>query len=298
MENKINYSIFKDSLTNPTFKVVEVLDENVDKCSFSILCTIKKDEKEEEFIVFKIMKKEFSNLPEITQKLNSLFTNPIGIFNNDIYYKFLTTDIIENQLKVDFIYPADARVIDKYRKKGHILISETPEMYYSITKKYIDSIDPSHTNWIKKILYENAEELLHKDEEFIIVQDYNSKQNPDILNCLALTFINDIKSIRDLNHTHLNLLEKLRDTGREILSQKFKCPKNKIRAFVHYPPTFYYFHVHYLHVDLESSSTTVNRAIDLNTIIQNIKIKSDFYQTVDLEVTLLKGSKLESLLNN
>jgi m7GpppX diphosphatase len=296
MENTINDSLIKEIMGNSTFKIVEVLDENVDKCSFSILCKIKKDEKEE-FMVFKIMKKEFSKLSDVFKNFDLLFTNPIGIFNNDIYYKFLFTDMLENKLKVDFIYPADTRVIDKYRKKGHILITETPEMYFSKTKKFIDSIDPSHTNWIKKILYENAEELLYKDEDFIIVQDYNSKQNPDILNCLALTFNNDIKSIRDLNHNHLNLLEKLSNNGREVLAKKFKFTKNKIRAFVHYPPTFYYFHVHYLHVDLESSSITVNRAIDLNTIIQNIKIQSDYYQKVELEVTLLKGSKLDELLN-
>jgi len=66
----------------------------------------------------------------------------------------------------------------------------------------------------------------------------------------------------------------------------------KIRAFVHYQPTFYYFHVHYLSIELESFSTQINRAHDLFGIIQNLKLDSDYYKKIDVKYILVEGGLL------
>src|SRR5690606_21349501 len=147
------------------------------------------------------------------------------------------------------------------------------------------------------ILYKNAEKILYQNEDFMIIQDYNSKDNEDILNCLGIPFNNTIKSIRDLNETHLELLSSFYHKGKEALAKIYNVDVNKIRCFVHYPPSFFYFHVHYLNVDYESHSTSVNRAIDLYSIIQNIKMKSDYYQNCDLEINVQISSKLYDVLN-
>jgi hypothetical protein len=54
-------------------------------------------------------------------------------------------------------------------------------------------------------------------------------------------------------------------------------------VFLHYYPSFYYFHVHFVHISLENPSLFINRSIELFTVIQNIKLKGDYYQTVTLE---------------
>jgi m7GpppX diphosphatase len=294
-------------LKNPSVKFLEVLDFNQDRCFFTILGQIYNSEKqEEEKFVIKLKKKEFTineekNLDseEFMKNIIILLSSPVQVFNNDIYYKLVTTDLFENKLKIDLIFPADYKVIDKYRKKGHILFKETSHIYHDVTLKFIESIDVSHLQWIKNILYKGAEELLYEEKDhFVICQDYNSKDNSKILNCLGIPYLESIKSIRDLNESHLDLLEKFYFKGKESLAKIFNIHPDEIRCFIHYPPSFYYFHVHYLQVDLESNSTSVNRAIDLYSIIQNIKLKGDYYQTIDLEMTLLKGSKLHELLIN
>jgi hypothetical protein len=83
------------------------------------------------------------------------------------------------------------------------------------TLLFISSIDPNHIKWIKNILYNNAEKILYKDEHvFAIIQDYNSVDNSNILNCLGLPFnADDIRSIRDLTDKHLTLLERMYYSG-------------------------------------------------------------------------------------
>ncbi len=204
---------------------------------------------------------------------------------------------LSKNIKIDLIYPADIKVTDKYRKKGFTLFVETAKVYFEKTKGFIDAIDPSHIQWIKNILYKRTEEILYEEEGvYQVLQDYNSKDNPQVLNCLGIPYQEDIKSLRDLKPEHLPLLESFYYKGKSALATKYRIPESHIRCFIHYPPSFYYFHVHYLHVDLESNSSSVNRAMDLFTIIQNIKMKEDYYQTVDLEVVLQTGSKLYNLL--
>ena len=114
----------------------------------------------------------------------------------------------ENKLKIDFIFPANKKVVDKYRKKQIILYTETYEIYLNKTKRYIESIDPKHTKWIENAIYDNTEKILFFiPNEFIILKDYNTVDNKNILNCLGFPY-EKIKCLRDLDGNHIKLLEK------------------------------------------------------------------------------------------
>ena len=65
---------------------------------------------------------------------------------------------------------------------------------------------------------------------------------------------------------------------------------------MHYQPTFYYFHVHYLSIELESSSILINRAHDLFAVIENLKIDSDYYKKIDIKYSLVEGGLLYNYL--
>ena len=164
------------------------------------------------------------NSNSINQRYNNLLSTLINeientsnvVFNNDIYYKFISK-ASDNLLKVDFIFPADKKVIEKYQKKFFILFEENYETYLTKTLKYIDSIDPKHTKWISNALYENTEKILFSiPNEFIILQDYNSLDNKKTLNCLGISY-EKIKTLRDLNESHLDLLKKLYNEGVNII---------------------------------------------------------------------------------
>lgn len=61
---------------------------------------------------------------------------------------------------------------------------------------------------------------------------------------------------------------------------------------MHYQPTYYHFHVHFTHVSLKHKSFQCERAHNLSEIIQNIEIKSDYYENIKLEFPLVLNSGL------
>ena len=287
-------------LSSKTAHLIEVLDNNPSHSQIILLGDVTlKDKTEPEHFILKLKKKEFDPKDMSIEVLNQICSSPSQYFNNDIYTKYISKALAQNEINIELIYPCTQKNIDKFRAAKFEIITETYEMYKNKTLAYINSFDKNHIQWIHNILYKKAEKPLIEDESYVILKNYTSVNNPDILDCLGLPYNgDDIKSLRDLTDKHLPLLVKFSKEGREKIAELFKCKPSEIRAFVHYPPSFYYFHVHYINVNIEDFSTTVNRAIDLNEIIENIKMKKDYYQTVSIDHTVKIGSKLYDYLTN
>lgn len=200
-----NYKNF-NNLDNSNTKITENFILRIKKREFEIL-NLKADADQQEYKA--IMKSLISNINNSSNI----------VFNNDIYYKLLAKSESENGLKIDFIYPADKKVIDKYKQKKYIFFTESYDTYLNKTKKYIDSIDPGHTKWIENALYKNTEPILFQiPNEFVIIKDYNTVDNKNILNCLGLPF-QKIKCLRDIDSSHIPLLEKFYYEG--VINFKF-----------------------------------------------------------------------------
>ena len=63
-------------------------------------------------------------------------------------------------------------------------------------------------------------------------------------------------------------------------------------AFFHYLPTFYWLHIHFVHSEDISSRTTIGRAVMLRDVVQNIELKSNYYQDATIPIRLKEGDKL------
>ena len=109
---------------------------------------------------------------------------------------------------VEIIYPADETIIERNRKKQFHLFIENFDFYLKEIKPRVDKINISNSSlkWIYNILFENKEELIFKNDEFVICKDYKFT-NKDIFYYLGIPFTDKIRSLRDLNETHLPLLE-------------------------------------------------------------------------------------------
>lgn len=323
--NEENYLLEKILLKNEYTKIIEVLSESVKNCFINILGETKfsKEEDPKKFIL-KISKKEFDfiALPppekkdkesnninntnndfsssEYLQIIQKISTIPKQYFKNDIYTKYLTIDMIQNKVNIELIYPANQKQIDKYKCVFLELISETYDLYLSKTLPYIQSIPKKDLNWIYNIFEKNTETPIGKSSSgnFYIMKNYtaiNSDKNFSYLG-LPIPSFDYIKCIRNLSKKELPLLEEFYNEGRKILAEATGCKKNEIKTFVHYPPSFYYFHVHYRHVnDFDDESSRINRAIDLGEVIQNIKLVEDYYQKVAIDHEIQVGSKLYKL---
>ena len=100
-----------------------------------------------------------------------------------------------------------------------------------------------------------------------------------------------IKSIRDLNGTHLELLEMIYYVNLAHIQSLFGLKKDQLRIFVHYYPQYYHLHIHFCSVKINFGIES-GRAILLKDIIQNIKMKSDYYQKCTLTAVLGKERQL------
>jgi len=234
-------------------------------------------------------------LPETEDKFGGIaekFTSIEKYFDNDIFSNYyLRISDVCNEYDVKLIFPAPEKFILKYSKKDKFLIKETPEFYNKVTLPlYIQKTD-LQLQWLKNILNKTAEaeSIIYDDPDlltgFILLPDitFSKEKSLGSLHILTICYRDDIKSLRDLNETHLNLLENINVKGRTEIEKFYKLQKNKLKVYVHYLPTYFHFHVHFVHIENESSNSQIEKAHGLNQIIQNIKINKQYYSQCDLE---------------
>jgi m7GpppX diphosphatase len=89
----------------------------------------------------------------------------------------------------------------------------------------------------------------------------------------------DLKTIRDLNGSHLELLKSIRDESYASIQKQYGLHKSQIKAFFHYYPTYYHLHVHFVHVKVfEKAGAVVGKAVPLEDVIENIEMfDSNYY---------------------
>ncbi len=198
------------------------------------------------------------------------------IFKNDVFSKFETTLLV----KGEYILCEDITKLKKYSK--HI----RKESYKEYCE-YIQKRDPSKDQWIYNIISGNNEQdkILHRDEDCIVIPSYTwDAKNVDKLHILSIP--NDIKlrSIRDLNHSHINLLKHLKYTGISCIKEKYNLEECDLKIFFHYDPSTYHLHIHFINVNYTECFSSVEYSHDLDQVIFNLSINSDYYKLALLNV--------------
>ncbi|CAH8875809.1 unnamed protein product [Trichobilharzia szidati] len=220
---------------------------------------------------------------------------------NDVYHRFLVTNGLESVNSVDMtvIYPAESHHFAKFTGSGRHIIQETPEMFKDVILPFL-SEKPKDLTWIDNIISGTAEQDrvlytgVHEEYGFTLVLDYQwDGTRLQELHCLGIAHNEKLTCLRDLRRCHVPMLRKILQQGRNLLSDKYSKPdvsdnqtchngpkvrlsKDQILAYLHYPPTFYRLHVHFMHVDSGDSGTIAGRAHILEEIIRNLE-QDDFY---------------------
>jgi m7GpppX diphosphatase len=117
------------------------------------------------------------------------------------------------------------------------------------------------------------------------------------LDLLAITSDESLRSLRDLDGSHIPLLESIESNCQSVLKEKFDFPKHKIRSFVHYLPTFFQFHVHFTHVDAMHEGFATERARLLPEVIFNLKLDPNYYKKATLPLFIQDSEKLYEKFN-
>mmetsp|Transcript_21693 Transcript_21693/g.39132 ORF Transcript_21693/g.39132 Transcript_21693/m.39132 type:complete len:419 (+) Transcript_21693:212-1468(+) len=217
---------------------------------------------------------------------------------------------------IELISPASAYQISRVMPSlGHVLIHETPEMYNTIVKPYIQSIvDSGSLSWIKNVIEvkKEKERLLVNHDEFVINVDtkwrshppaqttpreewYNHPSTSDLY-CLGIVKTNGITCLRDLRKEHVNMLKEMENEGLNAIKTVYGVQRDQIRVFIHYQPQFYHFHVHFTRLENEFGCS-VERSHLMSDVIQNLE-DSEYYCKRVITYKLKKGTPLQNLIEN
>lgn len=200
-------------------------------------------------------------------------------FVNDVYTK---QSAKINDLEGELIICSDINKLDGFCKKN---VYET----YSEYKEIISKRNWSKEQWVYNILDGIAEQdkILYQDEHIVIAPNYTWNANDNNLNKMYLLVFptcKDLHSLRDLNSTHIELLTHIKNKTLEIIKNKYGFDSNIIKMFVHYAPTTYHLHVHFILVSNTDVNSSVEYSYDIDSIINILKIKSDYFQCPDIDI--------------
>lgn len=220
------------------------------------------------------------------------------VMRNDVYGVYDLT-IPQTDFLATIVHPATSKHIAKFSQEQRILVQETPELYEKLTKPVIAKACLGN-QWIQNVLDKKCEteRILWEDQDpnngFMMCYDYrwdgiDSKR----LHVLAIVKRYDITCLRDLNSSHLPLLENIKSNGAKAISAKYKLPENELRIFIHYQPSYYHFHVHFTWLGSDSVGGPYSeRSHLIDNVIANIRLMNDYYQKATITFALKKGTPL------
>ncbi|KAH8919592.1 HIT-like protein [Atractiella rhizophila] len=188
----------------------------------------------------------------------------------DGYFK---ADRIDPDVKIELIVPANEMHVKKYGPPRTKLVKETPLVYQTLIKPYIEGYPKTRLQWLYNILdgRVHSESILYSDPDpfsgFVIVPDSKwDRKTPATLHMQAIARTKSIASLRDVRAQHLTMLRNIKSEAERIAGELCGVEKGQVRMLVHYHPMYYHFHVTVFHITYRSfppSSILLDEIISL-----------------------------------
>lgn len=201
-------------------------------------------------------------------------------------------------VKTTLIFPCNDYDIAKYREQKRFIVSETFEDYKNRVAPHLEDHKPS-TAWVDKLLKHEAEadRIVFEDTDplmgFVLAPDLKwDGLKMENFYAQAIVQRKDITCVRDLTSEHLPLLLYIRNKTYEAVRIKYGLNEHQIRAYIHYHPTFYHFHVHFTSASYNAPGSQVGKAILLDDVIRNIQMMPNFYQKATMTFILREGDPI------
>ncbi|CAL1287878.1 unnamed protein product [Larinioides sclopetarius] len=163
----------------------------------------------------------------------------------------------------------------------------------------------SFIQWVHNILEHKseAERIVFEDPDpqlgFVLLPDLKwDESEKSSVYLIAICHTKDVKSLRDLNASHLPLLKNIRKKALDAILKKYNIPSEKLRVFLHYQPSYYHLHVHFTSINKQVLGCQFEKARLLDTVISNIELLATYYQDVTLTYTLKSNDPLFSKLKD
>ena len=129
-----------------------------------------------------------------------------------------------------------------------------------------------------------------------IERRWRSRKPANSLHWLAVATDTTLRTIRDLRGQHIPMLISLYTQACQKIHEEMGIPLDQIMAYVHYPPSVYQLHVHFKHPISPHISHDSFRIHSLASIINNLKIDSDYYAKSILQLPVYSHTELYTAL--
>ncbi|OAA54846.1 Scavenger mRNA decapping enzyme [Niveomyces insectorum RCEF 264] len=199
-------------------------------------------------------------------------------------------------LKINLIWPCTDQHVKKYSRQGVRYVTETPAVYHDHVRPYMQAQRADgRLNWVYNILEgrTEVEDVVYRTwpaaaadnnnkndppatpDDFLLLPDLNwDRQTVEALHLLGLVARRDLWSLRDLRRRDLPWLRRLRDRLLDATVRAYAhwhVERDQLKLYVHYQPTYYHFHVHVVHVQLEAGATqATGKAVGLDGLIEQL----------------------------
>lgn len=260
---------------------------NILNATKATVCAVKNNR------LYVINRTGFNDLEEIIDKIVDSKDSCEQLMFNEKYSRYRIHGDINTEVTV---YDGGNEYYRRFSKKSHLVVRETPEMY----KKLLEWVSKKrNVSWINNILGGRSEQdrIYYQDKEFLLMPDIKWNEELDSLYLLAIAREN-IPSVRELTDIHLPMLKNIRSKSLEYIKH-LGLDRDKVRAVVHYHPSYWHFHVHFVHVDNTDfgGGMLSGRAILLDDIIQNIEMIPTYYQKATMTTVVPNFSDVIGIYN-
>lgn len=177
--------------------------------------------------------------------------------DNDIYRWYLActanhsdSSLLLQQppdLKINLIYPCTDAHIKKYTAQAVRVVTETPEIYASHVRPYMQSKrDEGRLNWVfnitegrteqEDVLFRSPSESTPEEERFLLLPDLNwDRKTIGSLHLLALVERRDIWSLRDLKRGNVDWLKRMMAHLGDVVARLYdgQIEKDMLKFYVH-----------------------------------------------------------------
>jgi hypothetical protein len=158
------------------------------------------------------------------------------------------------------------------------------ESYDDYLKLDVKSFDKT---WIYNIIDHKKETdtIIFEDDNIIIIPDYKWSKDINELHILGIFKNKNLYSIRELTNDHINILQQSLDSGKKVIEERYNINSSQLLCFFHYHPSVWQLHIHFMNVsNMKSESYSLPRAHLVSSVIENLKVNTNYYKIVKLEV--------------
>jgi hypothetical protein len=217
----------------------------------------------------------FKFIPSKVNNFNNVVTKH-KILDNHIYQKYEAIAECNGELII-------CNDVSKMKKRQNKIMEEDYQSYLQTLNQRDTNLD----QWIYNIIDGVSEQdsILFRDDCCIVIPSYMwDGKDSDFLHILCLPTDKNLRTIRSLESSHIPLLKHMKQQTLITIKEKFDVDAEYLKMFFHYEPSTYHLHIHFVNVSHKECPSSVEYSHDLNAVMRNIDIFSDYYKFAVLNV--------------